>query len=96
MPTNRTRRRRERAILDEHKITDLMHGPGASLLAGCGYLCASNHGRPLAKFEEANPERQARILEAMRDDWRINSDIVMDAWTGDGEPWALTEFGRPA
>ena len=95
MPTNRTRRRRERTILDDHKITDLMHGPGASLLAGCGYLCGSDHGRPLAKFEDADLARQAQILDIMREDWRTHSDIVIAAFTGDGEPWALTEFGAP-
>lgn len=89
MPTTRTRRKRARADLDEHKLGQLLHGPEHCLLAGLGYHCEETR----RFYSEASQESQERILEAMRADWRLHHETVMAA--AEGEPWALREFGGP-
>ncbi len=89
MPTNRTKRTRTRADLDEHKLGQLLNGPHDCLLAGLGYHC-----RETKQFYwDASEAGQAVILDEMRADWLAHRETVLAA--ADAEPWALTEFGDP-
>ena len=87
MPTTRTRRKRGRADLDEHKLGMLLHGPDSGLLAGLGYVCPVT----LNFYQNASQEAQKAILEAMRADWLLHRETVLAA--AEGEPWAQREFG---
>ncbi|MBX7459260.1 hypothetical protein K3152_13485 [Qipengyuania sp. 1NDH17] len=99
MPTNRTRRKRSKQDLDQHKLSELHHGPGTCLLAGCGYFMHPDWpgavpGNQTGFYWELSDENQAMVREAMLSDWRLYRDEVMAAWDGEGDPWALTEFGE--
>lgn len=106
MPTNRTKRTRNRAGLDHWKIDQLL--TGECLLAGVGYAAMHRHG-----CNNWTEEEQAQVHEAMRADWRQDGAAFMAWWRGETEaytavygavggerdtsvtPWALTEFGQP-
>ena len=89
MPTNRTRRKRARADLNEHKLGQLLHGPDHSLLAGLGYVCPDTR----QFFADATQEAQETILEAMRADWLLHHETILAA--AQVEPWAQRQFGIP-
>lgn len=109
MPTNRTRRGRTRSELDWAKLGDLHHGPGRCLLAGMGYYMFQHGTRPSIPgasvssvsgdeggfYWQLRPDNQAKVVEAMRGDWLLHHETIMEAWTGEGSPWALREFGEP-
>ena len=90
MPTNRTRRKRSRADLDEHKLEQMIYGPDSCLLAGLGYTCPSTRNF----FSKASEEGRTAILDDMRADWLLHHETILAA-AAEREPWAMTEFGEP-
>lgn len=90
MPTNRRKRTRHARTLDEFKLHDLHHGPGACLLAGCGYY--AREGKETGFYWQLGPTGQAAILDEMREDWTRNRETILATWTGSGLPWAARQF----
>lgn len=106
MPTNRNKRTRNRADLDDHRLRELFYGPGTCLIAGAGYLAAIGYQR----WEEADEDTRKGVIEAMRADWTRQRGFVLAAWEARDEhqrdiaarhygnpadPWALETFGEP-
>ena len=100
MPTKR--RKAKVRQLDELDVDELMYGPGACLLNGCGYMPANQLWRDIPESE------RAAILSEMRADWQRHHATVWQHWNardqhalwcakeqhGDpAEPWAEREFG---
>lgn len=84
--------------MDELKISELIEGPGACLLAGCGYYLPHKGAGAVAGeaggfFWELSPRGQQAVLERMRADWERMHHTIMA--TAEKEPWAAREFGIP-
>lgn len=91
MPTNRTKRTRERAgALDHWKLDDLMTG---QCFLGAGYRPANNRNG----CNHWSPAEWAEVRAAMRADWMRHGRAILAALSPDApKPWALAEWGEPA
>lgn len=87
MPTNRKRRARGRADLDNFKLAQLVNGPEDCLIAGDGYHEAGTK----AFYWNASETGQQAILDEMRRDWLLHHLTVKEA--ADSDPWAQGKFG---
>ncbi|OYU74976.1 MAG: hypothetical protein CFE32_16015 [Alphaproteobacteria bacterium PA3] len=104
MPTNRTKRTRNRADLDAQHVDQLV--TGLPLLAGTGFAAGIQNGCN----SWSTADWRAFDLAA-REGWRQHGAAILRWWRRESEqftayfhtdprkagekPWALTEFGEP-
>ena len=105
MPTNRTKRTRARADLDDQHVHQLIIG--WPMLAGTGFSAGIMSGG----CSHWNAEDWKAFTEAAREGWRQHGAAIMRWWRGETEaftacfqtdprkagtkPWALETFGEP-
>ena len=97
MPTNRTRRKRAKQDLDQHKMEELHHGPGTCLLSGLGYFMHPDWpgavpGNQVGFYWQLSPENQTKVVKAMRADWLLYREEILAGWKAGGRPWAEQTF----